>query len=295
MLGAGTIVTADDNSTLTGLDPELDRRRPAHHRPRNHLYRLLRRHRGHPRCDRHLEHQHRVGAPASHANCGVRWSLERRQPGDEFAAPSTIGRYSDYEFTGNGAARSRARGVFGRYRTADRCRPAPQRVIRSGRTAMTPFGSAPPDLCAVAVNNETSVQMAGGQVGGGASTAPVTGLAASAARCAIRPACRSFGRAARDRHAVHGYLPGRGSPSTSIPSSSTAVIRIGPESIDMKSLPASPRIVPTALPVTATFAPRYSWGNPLLPRPSRRPSPPRPRPSTSRPASISSPTRRRRS
>jgi hypothetical protein len=42
-----------------------------------------------------------------------------------------------------------------------------------------------------------------------------------------------------------------------------AVIRIGPESIDLKSLPASPRIVPTTLPVTTTFAPRYTVGNPV--------------------------------
>jgi hypothetical protein len=43
---------------------------------------------------------------------------------------------------------------------------------------------------------------------------------------------------------------------------SSAVIRIGPESIDMKSLPASPLIVPTAEPVTSTFAPLYTVGNP---------------------------------
>ncbi|MGB6355527.1 MAG: hypothetical protein WBF21_16250, partial [Steroidobacteraceae bacterium] len=42
----------------------------------------------------------------------------------------------------------------------------------------------------------------------------------------------------------------------------TAVIRIGPESIDLKSLPASPQVVPWPLATTATFAPRYAVGNP---------------------------------
>jgi hypothetical protein len=40
------------------------------------------------------------------------------------------------------------------------------------------------------------------------------------------------------------------------------VIRIGPEAIDLKTLPSSPLIVPTALPVTQTFSPRYAWGSP---------------------------------
>ena len=44
LLGPDTIVTADDNALLDQSDPELDRRRRSHHRPRNHQYRLLRRH-----------------------------------------------------------------------------------------------------------------------------------------------------------------------------------------------------------------------------------------------------------
>src|SRR5208282_2987932 len=42
----------------------------------------------------------------------------------------------------------------------------------------------------------------------------------------------------------------------------SGVIRIGPESIDLKSLPASPLVVPTTLAVTSTFAPRFGYGNP---------------------------------
>jgi hypothetical protein len=41
----------------------------------------------------------------------------------------------------------------------------------------------------------------------------------------------------------------------------SAVILIGPQTIAMTSLPASPTVVGTSLAVTQTFAPRYSWGN----------------------------------
>jgi hypothetical protein len=41
-----------------------------------------------------------------------------------------------------------------------------------------------------------------------------------------------------------------------------AVIRIGPEAIDLQTLPSSPLIVPTTLPITQTFSPRYAWGVP---------------------------------
>ncbi len=41
----------------------------------------------------------------------------------------------------------------------------------------------------------------------------------------------------------------------------SAVIRIGPESIDLKSLAASPQVVPTAAAASATFLPSYAEGN----------------------------------
>jgi hypothetical protein len=46
------------------------------------------------------------------------------------------------------------------------------------------------------------------------------------------------------------------------PRLASAVIRIGPESIALSSLPASPQVVPTTLALTSTFAPRYTVGNP---------------------------------
>jgi hypothetical protein len=43
----------------------------------------------------------------------------------------------------------------------------------------------------------------------------------------------------------------------------SAVVRIGPESIPLASLSASPQIAPnTAQPITTTYAPQYTVGNP---------------------------------
>ena len=64
LVGPGTIVTADNNATLTGLELQFHSRRPAHHRAR-HLFAA-----GHQRhdhgCDR-LSHQYRFGAAATDA------------------------------------------------------------------------------------------------------------------------------------------------------------------------------------------------------------------------------------
>lgn len=126
---------------------------------------------------------------------------------------------------------------------------------------MNRFGSAPPDLNAVALNNEASVQVAGGQVGGGASTLPGTGLCGLGSEV-CEPASLQvlwpIGTATPFATvAATGF-----SINLSNPGLSSAVIRIGPESIDLKSLPASPMIVPTTSPVTSTFAPLYTVGNP---------------------------------
>lgn len=126
------------------------------------------------------------------------------------------------------------------------------------------FGAAPPDYLAFALNNETSVQVAGGPLGGGVPTAPgAQGCGSGSQVC--DPAVMQV---------IWTSPPGAASPFTEVsasgftlnlsnPEVSTAVIRIGPESIAMKSLPASPRIVPTTAAVTDTFSPRYAWGNPV--------------------------------
>ncbi len=74
---------------------------------------------------------------------------------------------------------------------------------------MSRFGSAPPDLgAAVAVNNEASVQVAGGQLGGGASTAPGTGMCGLGSQV-CDPASLQVLWATRNRHAVRNEFCGR--------------------------------------------------------------------------------------
>jgi hypothetical protein len=123
----------------------------------------------------------------------------------------------------------------------------------------TPFGSAPPDFNATAVNSEASVQVAGG-----------SGTAAGAYTCGVgSQVCNPA-----SLQVVWTTSPGTTVPFTVLGYSGltidlsnaqllTAVIRIGPESIDLKSLPASPVVVPVpATATTATFVPNYAFGNP---------------------------------
>jgi hypothetical protein len=130
---------------------------------------------------------------------------------------------------------------------------------------MSPFASAPPDFNASAVNSEASVQIAPGN-----GTSAGTPTPAGTQSCGV-------GSQVCDPASLQVLWTTN--PGTTVPFigfSTTgfsidlgnaqlirAVIRIGPESIDLKSLPASPRIVPTTLPLTTTFAPRYTVGNPV--------------------------------
>jgi len=125
-----------------------------------------------------------------------------------------------------------------------------------------PFGStAPPDFLSFALNNQTTVQTAGGPLGGGGPTTPGTGGCGVGSQV-CDPAIMQ----------VTWSSTGTTTPfSTNTGSSFTinlanaqitgAVILIGPQTTAMTSLPASPTIVGTALAVTQTFAPRYVWGN----------------------------------
>jgi hypothetical protein len=124
------------------------------------------------------------------------------------------------------------------------------------------FGEAPPDYLSFALNNELSVQTAGGSLGGGVPTTPGSGGCGAGSQV-CDPAILSV-----------NWTAGTTTPFTSITDQSftidlanteitTATIQIGSETILMSSLPSSPAVVPTALPTTQTFAPRYSWGNPV--------------------------------
>jgi hypothetical protein len=126
----------------------------------------------------------------------------------------------------------------------------------------TPFGTAPPDAQAFAVNTESSVQVAGAQADGGIPTTPGTETCAVGSQV-CEPAVMQ---------AIWSSPPGTEAPFASVSGLhftinlgnvelSSAIIHIGTEVIDMRSLPASPLVVPTSLPATKTFAPRYLWGN----------------------------------
>ncbi len=121
-----------------------------------------------------------------------------------------------------------------------------------------PYGSAPPDFDAVSVNNETSVQVAGGQVGGGATTTPGTlgcGVGSQVCEPAVMQVTYAPNTTPFKSLSVSGFSP-------SFEHVFSAVVRIGPEIIDLQTLPSSIRVVPTTLTATSTFAPRYTVGAP---------------------------------
>jgi len=143
-----------------------------------------------------------------------------------------------------------------------------------------PFGSAPPDFTASTVNDELSVQTAGAT-----ATSP-TPLSCGQGNFECIPASLR----------VYWTSPGTSAPFSALNASgmtvdlsnasfSSGVIRIGPESIDITTLPASPQIVPTATPTPVTtqvtsvagsipvtlppvFLPEYSYGNPAAVAPA---------------------------
>jgi hypothetical protein len=143
-----------------------------------------------------------------------------------------------------------------------------------------PFGSAPPDFTASTVNNELGVQMTG-----------QTAVTAAAAPTPTNPT--PFSCAQGNLNCIPASMqvawtsPGTSTPLSGLSSApitvnltgaSSAVIRIGSESVDMLSLGLNPQIIPTAAlaPVTATasgtgsvavtlppvFLPAYSYGAP---------------------------------
>jgi hypothetical protein len=126
------------------------------------------------------------------------------------------------------------------------------------------FGEAPPDYLSFALNNELSVQTAGGSLGGAVPTTPGSGGCGIGSQV-CDPAVLTV---------LWTAPPGATAPFTTFSNEAmvinlanaeikAATIQIGSETIAMESLPSSPVIVPTPNATTATFAPRYSWGNPV--------------------------------
>ncbi len=264
LVGPGTIVTADDNTTLKGLD-----------------YRSI-------SVGQHISARGTYeGVSAAGVTTLNATSTSSTNTGSvrlqstEFWGPlvssagaglvmnlQTINNWpvSDYDFAGNGVTAGQD-PVPATYSVDSGAIPLPAGTVAgdplwvNGFT--TPFGSAPPDLTAVAVNNELSVQTAGGQVGGAAPTAPGTQICGEGSQVCDTASLQ----------VIWTQPTGTTTPFSVVSAAEfsinltnaayvSGVIRIGPESIDLKSLPASPLVVPTTLPVTLTFAPRFGYGNP---------------------------------
>lgn len=148
-----------------------------------------------------------------------------------------------------------------------------------------PFGSAPPDFTASSINDESSVQTAGQAAG---PTATATATNPTPLSCAQGNFdCRSASMR------VYWTSPGTSTPFSGLSASgmtldlsnaSSAVIRIGPEDIDITTLSAPPNIIPTAPPTSVTttltipgsipvtlppvFLPEYSYGDPTAVAPA---------------------------
>jgi hypothetical protein len=268
VLGSGTIVTADDNPLLTGLTPNSIA--VGDHITARGNYKQ-----------------------ASTGSCGLsifgtavyldstgtmatNTGSVRLQPNEAFGTlvssaagslvmdVSTIDNFpaSDFDFAGNATPTpvASAFSVDTEGLTLPPGTVPGDPIWLSGYAA--PFGStAPPDFLSYALNNQTTVQIAGGPLGGGGPTTPGTGGCGVGSQV-CDPAIMQ----------VTWNAPGTATPLSANTGSSfsinlanaalaSAVIRIGPQTIAMTSLPASPTIVGTGLAVTQTFAPRYVWGN----------------------------------
>ncbi len=143
----------------------------------------------------------------------------------------------------------------------------------------TRFGSAPPDVTASAVNDELSVQTAGA-----AATSP-TPLSCGQGNVDCEPASMQFVYTGTGTTTPFSTLTTAGMVvDLNNPALGSAIIRIGPERIDLMTVGTSPRIIPTAAPAAVTtnlnepgsiavtvppvFLPSYSYGNPLAVAPA---------------------------
>ena len=149
--------------------------------------------------------------------------------------------------------------------------------------SFAPFGGAPPDFAATSVNSELSVQMAG--AGPTVTVSNPTPLSCGQGNLDCVPASMQVVWVGTGTSAPYSAISATGMTiDLSNPALVSALIRIGPESINMLSLPASPPIVATAptagVPTSAgtsgsttvivppVFLPEYSFGDPLAVAPA---------------------------
>jgi hypothetical protein len=128
---------------------------------------------------------------------------------------------------------------------------------------IAPFGAAPPDFNATSVNNEASVQVVDGTTMCGQVTQDC--VPASLQVYWAKGTATPFATLADDSLTI----------SLSNPNYTSGVIRIGPQSSNLTSLAATPKIVPVPSPATgtpgaagtaglpATFLPLFAVGNPV--------------------------------
>ncbi len=188
---------------------------------------------------------------------------------------------ADYSFAGDGSTAANnpvpAGFIVNTGALAIPATPAGDPVWVNGSFA--PFGSAPPDFAASAVNDELSIQSVG------ATAASPTPRSCGQGSLDCIPASMRVYWAGAGTSKPFAALGGTGLVlDLSNPSFFAGAIRIGPEAIDLKSLAASPLVVPTAAapPVIANagvsgsvnvtlppvFLPQYSYGNPAAVAPA---------------------------
>jgi hypothetical protein len=255
LLGPGTIVTADDNSTLTGLDStavSVGQHITARGVCVNN-------------CSGPTVQIDATGTSATNTgsvrlqNTEVFGTLVGSASGSLTVDAQTINGFpvADFKFAGNGTAAENPAAflIDSGSITLPAGTTAGDPVWASGYT--TPFGSAPPDFDAVAVNNESSVQIAGGQINGGAPTTPGNGgcgIGSQVCNPAILQVTWTSTTTPFTTLSDAGF-------SLDLHLATTAQIKIGPEVIDLVGGTAV-TVVPTALAVTSVFAPRFSVGDP---------------------------------
>ncbi len=124
---------------------------------------------------------------------------------------------------------------------------------------VTAFGSAPPDFTATAVNSQSSVQLAGGSL-----TAPGTQSCGQGSQTCVPANLRVLFKFPAGTTAPFASLAATGfTLDKSNPQLFSAAVLIGPETIDLTTLPTDLTLVATTLPQTSTFAPKYTVGNPV--------------------------------
>ena len=180
---------------------------------------------------------------------------------------------SGYTFTGNGTSAA-ADPVASTFVVNTGTLALPSDLVAASPVfvngLVTAFGSAPPDFTATAVNSTASVQLAGGTL------TPAGTQACGLGSQVCVPA---------NLRVLYSYPAGTAAPFASLSAAGftldttnaalkTAVVLIGPETIDLTTLTTPLTLLPTSLPLvtpvptTSTtqpspFGPQYSVGNPV--------------------------------